>query len=115
MRLQNIPMQWLLATIGIAWSKQQASWLQINEDEITLQVNHADSLLIVKIWPLNMYMAMPSRDASALVDIKDFTNTTDLNSISEELNKTSTHIQCCLHLNKQVKQGDKIEVTGLLN
>ena len=51
------------------------------------------------------------RDASALVDVKDFTNTTDLNSISEELNKT-VRTTVLPPFKKHVKKGDKIEVTG---
>jgi predicted lipoprotein len=82
----------------------------INEDEIIVQVNHADSLMIVTLATEYIY-GNAIRDASALVDIKDFTNTTDLNSISEELNKTvrGTVLPA---FKKQVKQGDRIEVTA---
>jgi len=51
------------------------------------------------------------RDASGLVDIKDFTNTTDLNNISEQLNKT-IRLEVLPPFKKQVKQGNKIEVVA---
>ena len=82
----------------------------INEDDIILQVNHADSLMIVKLATEYVY-GNAIRDASALVDIKDFTNAMDLNNISEELNKT-VRTTVLPSFKKQVKQGDKIEVTG---
>jgi predicted lipoprotein len=82
----------------------------INEDEITVQVNHADSLLITRLATEYVY-GNAIRDASSLVDIKDFTNTADLNSISEELNKT-VRTTLLPSFKKQVKQGDKIEITA---
>ncbi len=84
----------------------------IYEDDIIMQVNHAraDSLMIVKLATEYVY-GNSIRDASGLVDIKDFTNTTDLNNISEELNKMvrSTVLPA---FKKQVKEGDKLEITG---
>jgi len=84
----------------------------INENEIIMQVNHADSLMIVKLATEYIY-GNAIRDASALVDIKDFTNTTDLNSISEELNKT-VRTTVLPPFKKNIKQGNKIEVTGAI-
>ena len=82
----------------------------VNEDDIILHVNHADSLMIVKIATEFIY-GNAIRDASALLDIKDFSNTTDLNNISEELNKT-VRTTVLPSFKKQVKAGDRIEVTG---
>jgi predicted lipoprotein len=82
----------------------------VNEDDIILQVNHADSLMTVKLATEYVY-GNAIRDASALVDIKDFTNAMDLNNISEELNKT-VRTTVLPSFKKQVKPGDKIEVTG---
>jgi len=82
----------------------------INEDEVIMQVNHADSLLTVKLATEYVY-GNAIRDASALVDIKDFTNAMDLNNISEELNK-KVRTAVLPSFKKQVKQGDKVEVTA---
>ena len=82
----------------------------INENDIGMQVSHADSLLIVNIATEYIY-GNAIRDASSLVDIKDFTNTTDLNNISEELNKT-IRTKILPAFKQQIKQGNKIEVTG---
>lgn len=82
----------------------------INEDDILMQVDHADSLMTIRLATEYVY-GNALRDASGLVDIKDFTNTTDLNNISEELDKT-VRTTVLPEIKKQVKQGDKIEVTG---
>jgi len=82
----------------------------IGEDEITVQVNHGDSLLSTRLATEYVY-GNAIRDASSLVDIKDFTNTADLNSISEELNKTVRTVVLPT-FKKEVKQGDKIEITA---
>jgi predicted lipoprotein len=82
----------------------------IGEDEIAVQVNHADSLLIAILATEYIY-GNAIRDASGLVDIIDFTNTADLNSISEELNKTVRTL-VLPPFKKLVKQGDKIEITA---
>src|SRR6187402_366512 len=58
----------------------------INEDDITLQVKLGDSLMAAKLATEFIY-GNAIRDASGLVDVKDFSNTMDLNNISEELNK----------------------------
>jgi len=82
----------------------------INEDDIIIQVSHADSLMTIRLVTEYVY-GNALRDASGLVDIKDFTNTADLNNISEELNKT-VRISLLPEFKKQVKQGDKVEVIG---
>lgn len=82
----------------------------INEDEIIMQINHADSLMIVRLATEYVY-GNAIRDASALVDIKDFTNAMDLNNISEEINKI-VRTTVLPAFKKQVKPGDKIEVVA---
>ena len=82
----------------------------INDDDIILQFNHADSLLSIRLATEYVY-GNAIRDASGLVDIKDFTNTTNLNNISEELNKT-VRTAVLPAFKKQVKQGDKLEVVA---
>jgi predicted lipoprotein len=82
----------------------------INKDEITLKVSGPDSAFLINLATEYVY-GNAIRDASALVDIKDFSNTTDLNNISEELNKT-VRTTVLPSFKKQIKQGDKIEVAG---
>ncbi len=82
----------------------------ISEDDVTLKVSDADSTIIVTIATEFVY-GNAIRDASGLVDIKDFTNTNDLNSISEELNK-KVRTTVLPAFRSQVKQGDEIELTG---
>lgn len=84
----------------------------VNEDDIILQVSHADSLMKIKMATEFVY-GNAIRDASGLLDIKDFSNTTDLNNISEELNKT-VRTAVLPSFKKQVKSGDRIEVTGAI-
>ena len=82
----------------------------INEDEIIVQILHADSLLNARLATEYVY-GNAIRDASTLVDIKNFTNTTDLNNISEELNRT-VRTQVLPSFKKQIKQDDKIEIVA---
>ena len=82
----------------------------INEDEIILEVKQADSLMTVKLATEYVY-GNAIRDASALVDINNFTNAMDLNNISEELNKI-VRTSVLPPFKKMIKQGDTIEVTG---
>ena len=53
------------------------------------------------------------RDASRLVDIKDFVNTTDLNNISEALNKI-VRTTVATGLKTAVKKGDRVTCTGAI-
>jgi predicted lipoprotein len=84
----------------------------INEDDIVMQVNHADSLLVLHMATEFIY-GNAIRDASGLVDIRDFTNAMDLNNISEQLNK-KVKTEVLPPFQKQVKAGDSIEVTGAI-
>lgn len=90
--------------------KLNAEVATVQEDDITLKIAHADSSIILKLATEYVY-GNAIRDASGLLDIRDFTNTSDLNSISEELNKIvrSTVLP---DFKKKVRQGDKVEVTG---
>ncbi len=82
----------------------------VNEDDIILHVSHADSLMTVTLATEYIY-GNAIRDASGLLDIKDFNNTTELNNISGELNKT-VRTTVLPFFKKQVKVGDKVEATG---
>jgi predicted lipoprotein len=84
----------------------------INEDDITLQVKLDDSLMALKLATEFIY-GNAIRDASGLVDVKDFPNTMDLNNISEELNKM-VRKTVLPPFKAAVKKGDKILVTGAI-
>jgi predicted lipoprotein len=84
----------------------------INEDDITLQVKLADSLMSAKLTTEFIY-GNAIRDASGLVDVKDFPNTMDLNNISEELNKM-VRKTVLPPFKAVVKKGDKIIVAGAI-
>ena len=84
----------------------------INEDDNTLQIKFVDSLMTAKLATEFIY-GNAIRDASGLVDIKDFPNTMDLNNISEELNKM-VRKTVLPAFKAAVKKGDKIIVTGAI-
>lgn len=58
----------------------------VKEDEVLLSVKQHDSLLNLHLATEFVY-GNAVRDASGLVQVKDFPNTSNLSSISEELNK----------------------------
>jgi predicted lipoprotein len=58
----------------------------IKEDELLLNIQTGDSVLQARLATEFIY-GNAIRDASGLVQVKDYPNTSDLNSISEELNK----------------------------
>ena len=84
----------------------------IYEDDITLQVKLGDSLMTAKIATEFIY-GNAIRDASGLVDVKDFPNTMDLNNISEELNKM-VRKTVLPPFKASVRKGDKVIVTGAI-
>jgi predicted lipoprotein len=84
----------------------------VNKDDITLQVKLGDSLMMTKLATEFIY-GNAIRDASGLVDVKDFPNTMELNNISEELNKM-VRITVLPPFKTTVKKGDKIIVTGAI-
>ena len=84
----------------------------INEDDITLQVKLDDSLMMAKLATEFIY-GNAIRDASGLVDVKDFPNTMDLNNISEELNKMIRKT-VLPPFKTVIKKGDKVIVAGAI-
>jgi predicted lipoprotein len=84
----------------------------VNEDDIALQVKLGDSLMTAKLATEFIY-GNAIRDASRLVDVKDFQNTMDLNNISEELNKMVRKTVLPI-FKAAVKKGDKVTVTGAI-
>jgi len=84
----------------------------VNEDDIILQIKLGDSLMTTKLATEFIY-GNAIRDASGLVDVKDFPNTMDLNNISEELNKM-VRKTVLPPFKSAVKKGDKVLVTGAI-
>ena len=82
------------------------------EDEIILEQYPDDTLVFVHLNTEFIY-GNAVRDASNLVDIRDFTNNTDLNNISEAFNK-KVRTEILPAFKKQVKVGDMVEVTGAM-
>lgn len=85
---------------------------EIDEDDISLKVKLGDSVIMTKLATEFIY-GNAIRDASGLVDVKDFPNTMDLNNISEELNKM-VRKTVLPPFKTAVKKGDKIIVTGAI-
>ena len=84
----------------------------VGEDDITLQIKMGDSLMTAKLATEFIY-GNAIRDASGLVDVKNFPNTMDLNNISEELNKM-VRKTVLPSFKTSVKKGDKLIVTGAI-
>lgn len=84
--------------------------LSVNEDDVTVLAGSAADPVTVKITTEYVY-GNAIRDASRLVDIKDFVNTTDLNNVSEELNKL-VRKRVLPEFKARVKKADSISCTG---
>lgn len=82
----------------------------VNEDDLSVLVTMADSTMIVILATEYIY-GNAIRDASALIDIKNFSNTEDLNSISQELNKI-VRTSVLAPFKQMVKTGDEIDITA---
>jgi len=83
---------------------------EVNEDDLHVLVTVADSTMIVILATEYIY-GNAIRDASALIDIKNFSNTEDLNSISQELNKI-VRTSVLSPFKQIVKVGDEIDITA---
>jgi predicted lipoprotein len=86
--------------------------LAVNEDDVTVLVGEKDNAHTVTIATEYVY-GNAIRDASRLVDIKDFVNTTDLNNISAELNK-KVRTTVLPAFKGTVKKADSITCTGAI-
>jgi predicted lipoprotein len=93
-----------------AFIKTQGTVTSVNEDEVPVQLQVTDSLINAVLATEYIY-GNAIRDASALVDVKDYSNTSDLNSISEELNKI-VRKTVLPSFKKTVKKGDKVNITA---
>ena len=92
--------------------KTEGTVTDVNEDDITLQIKMGDSLMTAKLATEFIY-GNAIRDASGLVDVKNFPNTMDLNNISEELNKM-VRKTILPPFKTAVKKGDKLIVSGAI-
>lgn len=84
----------------------------VSEDDITIQIKIGDSLMTAKLATEFIY-GNAIRDASGLVDVKNFPNTMDLNNISEELNKM-VRKTVLPRFKTSVRKGDKLIVSGAI-
>ncbi len=92
--------------------KTEALVEEVKEDEVLLSLNHGDSVIHIKLATEFIY-GNAIRDASGLVEVKDFPNTADLNSISEELNKI-VRVTVIPPVKGKIKKGDQISVVAAL-
>lgn len=83
---------------------------RINENDIDISLNHADSLLKIKLATEYVY-GNAIRDASGLLDIKEIPKSEDLNNISEALNKI-VRKSVLPAFKKEVKVGQMVEIVG---
>jgi predicted lipoprotein len=86
--------------------------LSVNEDDLVILTGTKDAQRTVKIATEYVY-GNAIRDASRLVHIKDFVNTTDLNKISEELNKR-VRTKVLPAFKGTVQKGDSVNCTGAI-
>jgi len=81
-------------------------------DELIIDMPSADTLMSLHIATEFVY-GNAIRDASGLVEVKDFPNTTDLNKISEEMNRRIRE-QVLPSVKKEIRPGDGITGTGAI-
>ena len=84
----------------------------VNEDDIVLNVQLARGPAKVLIATEFIY-GNAIRDASKLVEVKDFTNSKDLNDISAELNKI-VRTNVVPPFKSKAKKGNRAEVVGAI-
>jgi predicted lipoprotein len=82
----------------------------VNEDDIQLEITGTSGIVNVKIATEFIY-GNAIRDASQLVDVKDFTNSTDLSNISEALNAIVKK-QVLPNFIATVKKGNKVSIVA---
>ena len=90
--------------------KLEATVVDVKEDEVMLNVANGDSILTVNLATEFIY-GNAVRDASGLVQVKDFPNTTDLNGISEALNRI-IRTTVLPPFKTAVKKGDKVSLVA---
>lgn len=92
--------------------KLEATVNEVKEDEVLVSIPYNDST-ITFILATEFIYGNAIRDASAVVQVKDFPNTSDLNSISEELNKI-VRGTVLPGFKTTVQNGNKVKVVAAL-
>jgi predicted lipoprotein len=82
----------------------------VKEDEVMIDVTAGDSVLHIRVATEFVY-GNAVRDASGLVQVKDYPNTADLSSISEALNKI-IRTDVLPSFKTAVKKGNNISVVA---
>lgn len=85
--------------------KTNATVYAVNEDEVILQLPANDTAILTTEYIYGNAI----RDASALIDVTDFPNTDELNSISEEMNKI-VRSNVLPAFKKSIKKGQQIQL-----
>ncbi len=84
----------------------------VNEDEVLISISNNSGTLNATIETEFIY-GNALRDASGLVDVKDFTNTGDLNNIGQELNNIVKN-EVIPPFKKTVKKGEKVMLVAAI-
>ncbi len=90
--------------------KVDAVVADIKDDEMLLNVQIGDSILQTRLATEFIY-GNAVRDASGLIQVKDYPNTSDLNSISESLNKI-IRSELVPTFKNSVRKGDGISIVA---
>jgi predicted lipoprotein len=92
--------------------KAEALVEEVKEDEVLATVSQGDTVLHIKLATEFIY-GNAVRDASGLVEVKDFPNTTDLNGISEELNRI-VRTKIIPAVKRKLKKGDRLNIVAAI-
>ena len=92
--------------------KTQGVVTAVNEDDVALEVPTAGGIINVTIATEFIY-GNAIRDASKLIDVKDFTNSTDLSNISEALN-AMVRKEVLPSFKTAVKKGNTVSITAAI-
>ena len=84
----------------------------VNEDEVLISIPTDDGSTNATIETEFIY-GNTLRDASGLINVKDFTNTSDLNDIGQQLNDIIKE-EVIPPFKKAVKKGDKVALTAAI-
>lgn len=92
--------------------KTQVKVIAVEEDEIKVQFKNGNSTTDAIIATEYIY-GNAVRDASFLVNVKDFSNTTDLNAISEEMNSIIRK-EIIPGFKSSIKKGDSVNLVAAI-
>jgi predicted lipoprotein len=85
---------------------------EIRENEVLLSLNNTEPEQIIHLATEFIY-GNAIRDAAGLFDIKNFSNSNDINSIAAEINRIIRN-EVIPPFRKQVKVGDTVQFIGAL-